>query len=182
IPENTPFDLHDCKRRARLMARQNIKAQYQRVDGDDSPVFLGLEPPADGPAVFTGAGCVDPIYVATVGVGLAQKVNLGDYNNIVPAYTDWADVRTVAHNAQSDLHIAISRLWDGLWTNMRDEIARAQGGGSIEDNFGLPSMEVEDLTGEAEGRVGKSYEAENVHLPITGNGRNHRHHNGNGRP
>ncbi|MCP4427725.1 MAG: hypothetical protein GY803_24845, partial [Chloroflexi bacterium] len=72
IPENTPFDLHDCKRRARLMARQNIKAQYQRVAGDDSPVFLGLEPPADGPAVFTGAGCADPIYVATVGVGLAQ--------------------------------------------------------------------------------------------------------------
>ena len=84
---------------------------------------------------------------------------------ITPAYTDWADLRAVALEPQTGLHTAVARLWEGLWANLNDEIARARGEESDEENFGLPVMAVEELTV--------------VPMQPVGNG-NGLHHNGNG--
>ena len=65
---------------------------------------------------------------------------------ITPAYTDWADLRAVALEPQTGLHTAAARLWEGLWANLNDEISRARGEESVEENFGLPVMAVEELT------------------------------------
>jgi hypothetical protein len=144
VPEGHSFDLHDAKLRLRDMARTNVRAQYLRVKERSEPLFLGLAPPADGRA--------DPIYVRTVGVSLCHKVNLGNYENVAPSYSDWADVRHLS-GSQTALHVALERLWACLWANIEDEIRRARGLGSHPDAyFGLPEMEVEDLT-EAEGPV-----------------------------
>jgi hypothetical protein len=40
-------------------------------------------------------------------------------------------------------------MWQSLWANIDDEIARARGHGSSNGFFGLPAIEVEDLTGKA---------------------------------
>jgi hypothetical protein len=138
IADGERFDLHDVKRRLRDMARTNVRAQLLRFKGDAAPVFLGLQPPTnDG---------FDPIYIRTVGVSLSQKVNLGNYENIAPAYSDWADVRALS-GSQAALHIAMERLWASLWANIADELSRAQGRGSLpEAFFGLPPLEIEDLT------------------------------------
>ena len=163
ISENAPFNLHECKQRVRKMARENVREQYRRIRADDNFEFLGLEPPS------VDSHIADPIYVATIGVGLTYKVNLGDYSMITPAYTDWADLRAVALEPQTGLHTAVARLWEGLWANLNDEIARARGEESDEENFGLPVMEVEELM-------------DAPLLPVNRNGHNgNGHHNGNGR-
>jgi hypothetical protein len=138
VPDGQSFDLHDVKRRLRDMARANARAQLLRVKERIEPLFLGLAPPADGRA--------DPIYVRTVGVSLCHKVNLGNYEMAAPSYTDWSDVRHLS-GSQTALHVALERLWACLWANIEDEIRRARGLGSHPDAyFGLPEMEVEDLT------------------------------------
>ncbi|MCA9986643.1 MAG: hypothetical protein KDE59_20180, partial [Anaerolineales bacterium] len=147
--EGAAFDLHDSKHRLRQMARDNVRAQWQRLQGGDEVVFLGLRPSAGGGA--------DPIFVRTVSVSLVYKVNLGDYNSITPAYTDWADVRHVAHRS-GELHLTLQRMWDSLWANVEDEIARARGQGASGVFLGLPQIPIEDLTaapanGRAAGRV-----------------------------
>ena len=159
ISENVPFNLHECKQRVRKMARENVREQYRRIRADDNFEFLGLEP------LSADSHIADSIYVATIGVGLTYKVNLGDYSMITPAYTDWADLRAVALEPQTGLHTAIARLWEGLWANLNDEIARARGEESDEENFGLPVMEVEELF---------------PNSPIA-NGNGHHNGNGNGR-
>jgi hypothetical protein len=68
------------------MARENVRAQLLRQQGDGEVVFLGLQPPSDGRA--------DPILIRTVSVSLVVKVNLGDYNAMSPGYSDWADSAT----------------------------------------------------------------------------------------
>lgn len=137
VPEGTAFDLHHAKERIRRMARENVRAQFQRVQGNDEVVFLGLQPPANGGE--------DPIFIRTVSVSLFYRANLGNYQSIMPGYTDWADVRHVAHSP-GELHIALDRMWQSLWANVEDEISRAQGNGSTGAFFGLPTIEVEDLT------------------------------------
>lgn len=137
VPEGAAFDLHDCKNRLRQMARDNVRAQLQRLQGNNEVVFLGLRPPA--------SGAEDPIFVRTVSVSLVYKVNLGDYNSITPSYTDWADVRHVA-GSPGELHLALTRMWASLWANVEDEIARAQGRGVSGAFLGLPQIPVEDLT------------------------------------
>jgi hypothetical protein len=136
VPEGTAFDLHDCKNRLRQMARDNVRAQLQRLQGNNEVVFLGLRPPSGGE---------DPIFVRTVSVSLVYKVNLGDYNSITPGYTDWADVRHVAHSS-GELHVALERMWASLWANIEDEIARARGYGASGAFLGLPQIPVQDLT------------------------------------
>jgi len=163
VAENTPFNLHECKQRVRKMARENVREQYRRVRVDDNFGFLGLEPPSADSRV------ADPIYVGTVGVGLTYKVNLGDYSMITPAYTDWADLRAVALEPQTGLHTAIARLWEGLWANLNDEIARSRGKESNEKQFGLPVMAVEEIA------VAPTANGNGYH---NGNGS----HNGNGYP
>ena len=146
VPEGEAFDLHHAKERVRRMARENVRAQLLRLQGSPEVVFLGLQPPLSGDP--------DPIFVRTVGVSLIRKVNLEAYNNLAPGYTDWADVRHVAHSP-SELHMALDRMWQSLWANVEDEIARAQGKGGTGGFFGLPTIEVEDLTrsgGSANGR------------------------------
>lgn len=138
VPEGAAFDLHHARERVRRMARENVRAQYQRLQGGDELVFLGLQPPTTGEP--------DPIFVRTVSVSLEQRVNLGNYQSVVPAFTDWADLRHAAHSL-GELHIALSRMWQSLWANVVDEIARAQGQGQPGGYFGLPVVEVEDLTG-----------------------------------
>ena len=171
IPENAPFNLHECKQRVRKMARENVRQQYLRVDGNDSFGFLGLEPPLDSmPA--------DPIYVATVGVGLTYKANLGNYSMNTPSYTDWADLRAVALEPQTGLHIAIARLWEGLWANMNDEIARSQGQASSETDFGLPVMMVEELSSALPTANGIRYHNGNGNGQHNGNGNGHYYQNG----
>jgi hypothetical protein len=138
VPDGQSFDLHDVKLRLRDMARMNVRAQLLRVKERAQPLFLGLAPPADGRA--------DPIYVRTVGVSLCHKVNLGNYEMVAPSYSDWADVRHLS-GSQAALHVALERLWASLWANIADELRRARGLGSHPDAyFGLPEMEVEDLT------------------------------------
>ncbi len=137
VPEGAAFDLHDCKNRLRQMACDNVRAQLQRLQGNNEVVFLGLRPPA--------SGSEDPIFVRTVSVSLVYKVNLGDYNSITPGYTDWADLRHVAHSP-GELHLALTRMWASLWANVEDEIARAQGHGASGAFLGLPQFPVEDLT------------------------------------
>lgn len=137
VAEGDAFDLHDGKRRLRQMARDNVRAQLQRLQGNNEVVFLGLRQPADGSE--------DPIFVRTVSVSLVYKVNLGDYNSITPGYTDWADVRHVAHSP-GELHMALTRMWTSLWANVEDEIARARGQGATGAFLGLPQVAVEDLT------------------------------------
>ncbi|MCI0643448.1 MAG: hypothetical protein L0346_01000, partial [Chloroflexi bacterium] len=78
------------------------------------------------------------------------KVNLGNYESVAPAYTDWADLRWVANN-QTELHIALERMWHSLWANVDNELSRARGAGADPDAFfGLPAVAVEDLTGAGE--------------------------------
>jgi hypothetical protein len=137
VPEGAAFDLHSCKNRLRQMARDNVRAQLQRLQGNNEVVFLGLRPPADGGE--------DPIFVRTVSVSLVYKVNLGDYNSITPGYTDWADLRHIAHSP-GELHLALTRMWTSLWANIDDEIARARGHGASGAFLGLPQISVEDLT------------------------------------
>lgn len=149
VPEGAAFDLHDCKNRLRQMARDNVRAQLQRLQGNNEVVFLGLRPPA--------SSAEDPIFVRTVSVSLVYKVNLGDYNSITPGYTDWADVRHVA-GSPGELHLALTRMWASLWANVEDEIARARGHGASGAFLGLPQIPVEDLTtapaaAQAAGRV-----------------------------
>ena len=137
VAEGEKFDLHHAKERLRRMARENVRTQLLRLQGNPEAVFLGLQSPKDGRP--------DPIFVRTVSVSLTYKVNLGDYNSITPSFTDWADVRHVAHSS-GELHIALERMWQSLWSNVGDEISRAQGLGSNGGFFGLPSIEIEDLT------------------------------------
>lgn len=137
VPEGMAFDLSDCKERVRRMARENVRRQWQQLQGDNEVVFLGLQPPAKGGE--------DPIFVRTVSVSLVYKVNLGNYQSITPGYTDWADLRHVSHSP-GELHIALDRMWNSLWINCLDEISRAQGNGTTGAFFGLPPIEVEDLT------------------------------------
>jgi hypothetical protein len=137
VAEGEAFDLHHAKERVRRMARENVRAQLLRLQGNPEVVFLGLQPPLSGDA--------DPIFVRTVSVSLVYKVNLGNYQNITPGYTDWSDMRHVAHSP-GELHIALDRLWQSLWANVEDEISRAQGNGGTGGFFGLPPIEVEDLT------------------------------------
>lgn len=134
-PEGGAFDLHHARERVRRMARENVRAQLLRQQGDDEVVFLGLQPPL--------AGVPDPIYVRTVSVSLGYRVNLGDDRSIVPAYTDWADVRRVA-GSPGELHVALDRMWRSLWANVADELSRARGQGATDAFFGLPP--VADLT------------------------------------
>ena len=136
VPEGEAFDLHHAKERVRRMARENVRAQLLRLQGNLEVVFLGLQPPL--------AGSPDPIFVRTVSVSLVHKVNLGDYNSITPGYTDWADVTHVAHSP-GELHMALERMWQSLWANIEDEIARAQGKGGTGGFFGLPAVPVADL-------------------------------------
>ena len=128
------------------MARENCRAQLLRQQDRQEAVFLGLQPPLTGET--------DPIFVRTVSVSLVYKINLGDYNSITAGYTDWADLRHVAHSP-SELHIALDRMWQSLWANVTDEISRAQGQGPKGGFFGLPSIAVEDLTTAAQpnGRI-----------------------------
>ena len=137
VPEGEAFDLHHAKERVRRMARENVRAQLLRLQGNPEVVFLGLQPPLNGDP--------DPIFVRTVSVSLTYKVNLGDYNSITPGYTDWHDVRHVAHSP-GELHMALDRMWQSLWANVEDEISRAQGKGGSGGFFGLPAIVVEDLT------------------------------------
>lgn len=146
VPQGAAFDLHDCKQRVRQMARENVRSQWQRHQGNNEIVFLGL-PPVNGGE--------DPIFIRTVSVSLVYKVNLGDYNSITPGYTDWADLRHVSHSP-GELHMALDRMWQSLWANVEDEISRAQGKGGSGGFFGLPTVPVEDLTrggAQANGRI-----------------------------
>ena len=152
VPEGEAFDLHHAKERVRRMARENVRAQLLRLQGNPEVVFLGLQPPLSGDP--------DPIFVRTVSVSLTYKVNLGDYNSITPGYTDWHDVRHVAHSP-GELHMALDRMWQSLWANVEDEISRAQGKGGSGGFFGLPAITVEDLTG-------SSKESANGRLPANG--------------
>jgi hypothetical protein len=136
VPEGEAFDLHHAKARVREMARENVRAQYLKQKGVNELVFLGLKPPETGE---------DPIFVRTVSVSLELKTNLGNYESLNPAYTDWADVRHAA-GSSGELHIALTRMWLSLWANVQDEIARAQGHGQTGDFFGYPIVTVEDLT------------------------------------
>lgn len=136
-PEGEAFDLHHARERVRQMARENVRAQWLRFQGSRDAVFLGLQPPADGSE--------DPIFVRTVSVSLVYRVNLGNYQSITPGYTDWADLRHAAGSSAA-LHIALERMWQSLWANIEDEIARARGNGPTGAFFGLPIIEIEDLT------------------------------------
>jgi hypothetical protein len=144
VPEGAAFDLHHAKERVRRMARENVRRQWQQLQGNNEVVFLGLQPPAKGGE--------DPIFIRTVSVSLVYKVNLGNYQSITPGYTDWADLRHVSHSP-GELHMALDRMWQGLWQNTWDEISRAQGNGSTGAFFGLPPIEVEDLTATSAGSV-----------------------------
>jgi hypothetical protein len=140
VPEGEAFDLHHAKERLRRMARENVRAQLLRLQGSSEVVFLGLQPPQSGGE--------DPIFIRTVSVSLIYKVNLGNDQSITPGYTDWSDVKHVAHSP-GELHIALARMWQSLWANVEDEISRAQGQGGTGGFFGLPEIEVEDLTATA---------------------------------
>jgi hypothetical protein len=137
------LDLHGVMRRLREMVRENVRAQLYRLQGKPEAVFLGLLPPDDdGP---------DSVAVTTVSLSLGYRANLGHYESIAPAYTDWVDVRYLSSN-QAELHIALQRIWDSLWANIEDEINRARGLGSDPAAFfGLPEVEIEDLTSAGSG-------------------------------
>ncbi len=135
--EGEAFDLHHAKERVRRMARENVRAQLLRQQGNPEVVFLGLQPPL--------MGGTDPIFVRTISVSLVYKVNLGNYQSITPGYTDWSDVRHVAHSP-GELHMALDRMWQSLWANVEDEISRARGHGGTGGFFGLPTIPVENLT------------------------------------
>ncbi len=137
VPEGAAFDLHHARERVRRMARENVRAQLLRQQGSAEVIFLGLQPPL--------AGTPDPIFVRTVSVSLVYRVNLGNYQSLAPGYTDWADLRHVAYSP-SELHMALTRIWQSLWANVEDEIARAQGKGGSGGFFGLPAIAAEDLT------------------------------------
>lgn len=146
VPEGATLDLHGCKERVRRMARENVRRQWQRLQGDDDVVFLCLPAPAGSDE--------DPVVVGTVSLSLAYKVNLGNYQSVAPRYTDWADVQHAAHSPGA-LHITLERMWAGLWNNVRDEISRAQDKEPTGAFFGQPALEVEDLTAASgpDGRV-----------------------------
>ena len=138
VPDGETFDLHGAISRTKQMARDNVRAQYLHARGKVEPTFLGLLPPDNGRP--------DPVYVRTVSVGLTYRVNLGNYDSICPSYTDWADVRYVSYSP-GELHLALERMWASLWARVEDEIRRARGLGPDPDAFfGLPLIEVEDLT------------------------------------
>lgn len=153
VQEGEPFDLHGAISRTKQMARDNVRAQYLRARGKEEAIFLGLLPPDNGQP--------DPVYVRTVSVGLTYRVNLGNYDSICPSYTDWSDVRHVSHSP-GELHIALERMWASLWARVYDEIRRARGLGPDPNAFfGLPLIEVEDLTGGDPSRNGTTF-----HIPL----------------
>lgn len=136
-PGDETFDLHHARERVRRMARENVRAQLLRQLGKPEVVFLGLQPPQPGTA--------DPVSVYTVCICLVYQANLGKGQSFTTGYTDWADVRDVAHSP-GELHMALSRMWQSLWANVEDEISRARGHGGTGGFFGLPTIPVEDLT------------------------------------
>ena len=135
VPAGETFDLHHAKERVRRMARENVRAQLQRLQGNPELVFLGLQPPLNGGP--------DSVLVHTISVSLTYKVNLGDGNRITPGYMDWADLKRIAHNP-SELHMALARLWHSVWANVEDEVSRAQGKGETGGFWGLPGNTVEE--------------------------------------
>jgi hypothetical protein len=161
VAEGETFDLHNARIRLRDMARANVRAQLLREKGKADVAFLGLAVSPTDP---------DPIYVRTVSVGIARKVNLGNYESVAPSYTDWADLRHIAGN-QAALHLALERMWASVWANIDDEISRARGLGSHPDAFfGLSPLDIEDLTGEEESPL---FQLPAVTVPA--NGRNGQH-------
>jgi len=74
----------------------------------------------------------------------------------------WESLPVTLAHSPGELHIALSRLWQILWANVTDEIARAQGKGQPGGYFGLPVVEVEDLTGAV------SVPANGIRLPVNG--------------
>ena len=85
---------------------------------------------------------------------------MGDYNSITPGYTDLADLRHIAHSP-GDLHMALDRMWQSLWANVEDEISRAQGNGGSNGFFGLPLVEIADLTAVSSPNVKPSVRVKN---------------------
>ena len=160
MPDGVTFDLHHARERVRRMARENVRAQLLRLQGSPEVVFLGLQPP------FTGA--TDPIVVHTVSLSLIRSVNLGEKNSLTIGYADWAELHQLA-SRPSELHIALARLWQSLWANVEDEVARAQGKGSAGGFFGLPPNSAEAVPGSRVTATGRVSEVAPAHS-VTGGG------------
>jgi len=137
LPEGEAFDLHHARERVRRLARENVRAQLKRHQGNPEVIFLGLQPPL--------AGGPDPILVHTVSVSLVYTVNLGDSHSITAGYTDWVDVQHIAHSP-GELHMALASMWQSLWANVEDEMSRARGQGGTGGFFGLPMMRSEEVS------------------------------------
>lgn len=135
-PGDEAFDLHHARERVRRMARENVRAQLLRQLEKPEVVFLGLQPPPPGAA--------EPISVHTVCVSLVYQANLAKGQPFMIGYTDWADLRDVAHSP-GELHMALARLWQSLWANVVDELSRARGNGDTGACFGLPVLPAEAL-------------------------------------
>lgn len=136
-----PYDLHDCRRRVRELARANVRAQFNRARRVEELVYLGL-PPA--------AGSHDPLLVKSALVTLQMKRNLGNFNMVAPEYSDHCDLRDLyltcedAHSANSaGLHVSLDRIWRSLWANLNDELSRAAGDGETGAYCGLPAVKIE---------------------------------------
>jgi hypothetical protein len=76
IPEGAAYDLHDCKNRLRQMARDNVRAQLQRLQGNNEVVFLGLRLPA--------SGSEEPVSVHDV---VSACTNIGLSSGLLPPNT-----------------------------------------------------------------------------------------------
>jgi hypothetical protein len=79
-------------------------------------------------ASVAATGGEDPIYIRTTSVSLFYRANQGNYQSIMPGYTNWADLRHIAHSP-GELHIALERMWQSLRANCLDEISRTRGNG-----------------------------------------------------
>ena len=142
-PLTRPISLYECRQRVRELARNNIRAQFNQARNIEEPTYLGLPPsPTD----------YDPLLVKSVLLSLKLKRNLGDYASVEPEYTDHCDLRDIylayehVHTANSTgLHIHLYRIWQSLWANIENELARAQGMGATEAELGLPSIEIDPI-------------------------------------
>jgi hypothetical protein len=177
-PIYKPIHLHDCRRRVRDLARTNVRKQFNLARGIDEVEYLGLPEPTTP---------YDPLMVKTVLMSLKLKRNLGDYASVEPEFSDHCDLRDIYLEYEhvrsantTGLHIHLHRIWESLWADLNDELARAEGFGETGADFGLPTVEVErvhenengpangEITPGAETPTMKNGQGESAQMPANG--------------
>lgn len=139
VQKETAVDLQDCLSRLRQCAGANVLNQVNELTQDGEFAFLGLVAPGQG---------ADPLYINVAGVGIGYRHKLKNGTTINPVYSDWAEIKDVyddRYDGSGGYHLALQRLWAGVWAGVRYDLAGAAGQTVAEPFLGVPPIEIEDL-------------------------------------